>query len=153
MQAAHPLLAMLVSQEVEHVVAEVLRGPGRPEELVSFLRSRCEQRRVHGDLDMSRTPRGAMVRARKGAVEVRLTERQGCTLIDVKDVDAPSWPTFHDLRFCLRSLWWLSMAVRESLGTPVLHFRTIAWSHRPVAEVLNSLASMFVRRHILEDIQ
>lgn len=149
LQLSHPLFVPLVHDQVARCVARALDAP-RPRLIDAFLKTPPGFReRVHGDFVMLRTSLDLTVQhARDGvAVVLRLATDVPKAAIEVRVFAGAPWPTFDTLQQTLTALRWFAEAVRER-GVAAVVFKTRAFLHHPVSEVVNVVATEFVERHL-----
>lgn len=147
-QRASPAFAALVHEAVEGAVQASLASP-RPRFLDRFLASPPGFRElVHDGFVGLRSPRDTTLQWCAGGVRVRLFLPGGERgQVDVDVVDLACWPTLQTARETLEALRWLAQAGHAATGQRV-DACLRAKVHRPVSEVLNTLARAFGQRHL-----
>lgn len=143
LQQAHHSFAPLVHEHVA-CLAERARELPRPQFIDRFLKSTSPfQELVHQDFVFLRTPRDCTLRHTCDGTCVLLYVCDGDAHLELRVTDPAARPTFATLGKVLTVLWWFGTATACRL-----HTRTRASTHRPVSEVLNSVATAFVERFI-----
>lgn len=148
MQLSHPVFVRAVSDVVAAAVDGALVSP-RPPVVDAFLKSRPGfQERTNGGFVMLRTPRDLTIQHVHDRVAVVLNIVDHRAKLCVRVLDPSARPTFDTLVHTLRALWWFATAVAALPGVTQVRTRTHASVHHPTSEVLNTLATAFVERHV-----
>ena len=147
-QFAHPSFAPLVHEAVAARVACALEA-SCPPMIHKFLNAPPGfQELVHGDYVCLRSPRDATLQWCRDGVAVVVHLFKGAARVEVRMVDPSVRPAFADLGRALSALGCFSSAL-TSAGVEVVVFHTRSEVHRPVFEVLSSVATRFVDRHLV----
>lgn len=147
LQHAHPDIPLLVHEHVAGIVRRATQQP-RPRCIDNFLKSPHSgfQEVVHRDFTFLRTPLDRTLSHASGGVVVILYLGTCYARLELRVVDPTLRPGFAALEQALTAMWWFAKAA--TAHTKQLDIRTRAEVHRPVSEVLNSLATVFADRHI-----
>lgn len=149
LQNALPSCAVVVSELVERAVAEATTVPC-PRMLVKFLKAPpAFQELVRDNFVLLRTPiPDATIQRSFDGITVVLFRNRHHARVEIRTAHTAAWPTFLTLVRVLETLWWYARAL-EAVRVPHAVFRTRAERHRPVTEVLNDVASRFVKECIV----